>query len=162
MTMHIKLWQQHCTVFLIPKKPCTLAGFEPVISGSVGGLDDHYTTPHFCLIKLKYLMTLALFKSRTWFSLGQLWPKWRMKSTPLKVHLHTRTLNYCRERPKLGTILTVSRDKNSCKHSKIVSQNEFENEACLWRSNKKLHQPVRGWFKGYLHEQCRPCRATKL
>jgi hypothetical protein len=42
--MHIKLWQQHCNVY-IPKKPYTLAGFEPGIFCSVGGRDDHYATP---------------------------------------------------------------------------------------------------------------------
>jgi hypothetical protein len=44
MTMHIKLLQQHCNV-KIPKKPYTLAGFEPEIFCSVGGRDDHYATP---------------------------------------------------------------------------------------------------------------------
>jgi hypothetical protein len=44
MTMHIKLWQQHCNL-QIPKNPYTIAGFEPGIFCSVDGRDDHNATP---------------------------------------------------------------------------------------------------------------------
>jgi hypothetical protein len=40
MATHIKLWQQHYNVE-IPKKPYTLAGFEPMIFCFVGGRDDN-------------------------------------------------------------------------------------------------------------------------
>jgi hypothetical protein len=43
--MHIKLWQQHCTVKIPKDLTYTLAGFEPGIFCSVGGRDDHYASP---------------------------------------------------------------------------------------------------------------------
>jgi hypothetical protein len=36
MTMHIKLWQQHCNVL----RPCNLAGLEHCLLCSGGGRDD--------------------------------------------------------------------------------------------------------------------------
>jgi hypothetical protein len=44
MTMHNKLRQQHCNVW-IPKKPYSPAGLEQGIFCSVGGRDGHYAKP---------------------------------------------------------------------------------------------------------------------
>jgi hypothetical protein len=37
--------QRTALQFIKSYNPCTLAGFEPTIVCSVGGDDDHYTTP---------------------------------------------------------------------------------------------------------------------